>query len=263
MTLIIGIKCSDGIVVGSDGAATLGTVAENTIQQPIKKLLGIDNEIIVGVSGPVAFSQVYTREIRKLSQAQFLKKAPEKSLTAIRDAVWPHLEKEWNAAATCSKTLGQAAIQAVFSGAVIAMPILDVPSLFQFNHQCTFEEATRDLPFVAIGGGQKLADPFLAFLRRIFWPDGLPLLSDGILAALWTLEQAVLTNTGGVSRPIQILTLSKNKATEYKWTVRELANEDLAEHYQNIADAERALANYRKGQTVEAAAEVPTPDPAP
>jgi 20S proteasome alpha/beta subunit len=255
VTLIIGIKCRDGIAVGADGAATLGTIAENTVQQPVRKLFGVDDELIVGVSGPVAFSQIYSAEIRRLSKAQFLKR-PEKVLSAIRDAVWGNLEKEWKAASTTSGVLGQAALSSVMSSAVVAMPILDEPSLFQFNHQCTFEEATSDLPFVAIGSGQKLADPFLAFLRRIFWPAKLPHLSDGILATLWTLQQAIRTNAGGVSDPIQIMTLSKIKS---RWTAVELTDEDLAEHKQNISDAERALANYKVEQTTATPVEIPTP----
>lgn len=257
MTLIVGIKCSDGVVVGADGAATLGTIAENTVQQPVRKLFGVDGELIVGVAGQVAFSQLYKSEIQKLSKAQFLKK-PDKALTSIRDAVWPQLEKEWKAATATSGILGQAALRSVMSQAVVAMPILDEPSLFQFSHQCTFEEATTDLPFIAIGSGQKLADPFLAFLRRIFWPGKLPLLSDGILATLWTLEQAIRTNTGGVSDPIQIMTLSKVNS---KWTAVELTTEDLGEHRQNISDAERALANYKTEQTTAAPEAIPSAGP--
>jgi 20S proteasome alpha/beta subunit len=256
VTLIVGIKCSDGVVIGADGAATFGPpFAEHTIQQSVRKLTGIDDQIILGVSGPIAFSQIYNREIEKLSKQQFLKK-PETALASIQDAVWRHLEKEWNAAGTVSKALGQNALSAVLSGAVVAVSILDEPSLFQFNHQCTFEEATTYLPFVAIGSGQKLADPFLAFLKRIFWPNAPPLLSDGILATLWTLQQAIRTNTGGVSHPIQIMTLSK---IANKWAVRELAPGDLEEHEQNISDAEQALANYKKEQTTKAAVDIPIP----
>jgi 20S proteasome alpha/beta subunit len=38
MTLIIGIKCSDGIVMGADGAATFGSLGQQTIRQGTKKL---------------------------------------------------------------------------------------------------------------------------------------------------------------------------------------------------------------------------------
>ena len=52
MTLIIGIKCKDGIVLGADGAATLGAMGQRTILQPMKKLEIISSAMVLGVSGP-------------------------------------------------------------------------------------------------------------------------------------------------------------------------------------------------------------------
>jgi ATP-dependent protease HslVU (ClpYQ) peptidase subunit len=258
VTLIVGIKCGDGIALGADGSATLGNIAETTVQQPVKKLSSINGELIVGVAGPVTFSQIYQAELKKLCKDGLLKK-PEKALASIQDTVWARIEKEWKAASSTVATLGQnVAMRSVMSNAVVAMPILDEPSLFQFNHHCSPEEATATLPFISIGSGQKYADPFLAFLKRIFWPNGPPLLADGILAVLWTLEQAIRTNTSGLAHPIQILTLSKSGK---QWTIVELGDAELEEHRQNIADAEQALANYKQEQTATAsAAEVPTPD---
>ncbi len=60
MTLIIGLKCSDGIVVGYDGAATLANIARlRTVIQPVPKLAIIRDKMIVGVSGPVGLGQVF------------------------------------------------------------------------------------------------------------------------------------------------------------------------------------------------------------
>lgn len=234
------------MVVGADGAATFGNVSQTTIQQPIRKLSIVDGHIIVGTSGPIAIGQAYTAEITKLSKGNF-KKSPDKILTDINQAVWPHIEREWKCAEVVSKLLGpQVAAQSALSGAVVAMSVYGQGSLFQFNHQCSPEEATLDLPFIAIGSGQALADPFLAFLRRIFWPKILPNLAEGILATLWALEHAILTNAGGVSKPVQIIKLSKAK--DNSWNALELSDEELGEHRQNMNDAERALANYRKGQ---------------
>jgi len=87
-----------------------------------------------------------------------------------------------------------------------------------------------------------LADSFLAFLRRIFWQNGLPKVSGGVLATIWSLEQAIRTNPGGVGPPIQIMTLEKVSGD---WKVKELEEADFAEHGQAIADAEGVLAKYR------------------
>ena len=46
MTLIVGIKCSDGIVVAADGAATLGSFGQQTAKQPVKKLCFIGDDVL-------------------------------------------------------------------------------------------------------------------------------------------------------------------------------------------------------------------------
>jgi ATP-dependent protease HslVU (ClpYQ) peptidase subunit len=263
VTLIIGIKCSDGVVVGADGAATFGNISQTTIQQPVRKLTVIEESIIVGASGPVAIAQVYVSEIRRLAKSGHFTKYPAGVFSGIRDAVWPQVEKEWKAAGVVSKAMGPQAMQSALSQAVVAMGILGQGSLVQFNHQCSPEEATSDLPFIAIGSGQALADPFLSFLRRIFWAKKLPGLSEGILATVWGLEHAIRINPGGVSGPVQIITLSRAKNSK-GWVATELSDEELGEHRQNMIDAETALASYRKGQQAggeEAVAPPPTPPP--
>lgn len=61
MALIVGIKCKDGIVMGSDGAATLRTMGQSTIIQPTKKLEIISNSIVLGVSGPIGVEDNYLK----------------------------------------------------------------------------------------------------------------------------------------------------------------------------------------------------------
>jgi 20S proteasome alpha/beta subunit len=57
MTLIVGILCKEGVVVGADGAASLGVLGQMTAMQPVKKLSLLHNCMIVGVSGSVGLSQ--------------------------------------------------------------------------------------------------------------------------------------------------------------------------------------------------------------
>ena len=59
------------------------------------------------------------------------------------------------------------------SSTIVAMIVQHKPQLFQFMFDAASEQATEDIPFIAVGSGQSLADPFLAFLRRIFWSDRL------------------------------------------------------------------------------------------
>lgn len=59
MTVVIGLKCSQGIILGSDGAATLGSMGLRTIVQPTTKLSLIENKAIFGFSGQVGLSQLF------------------------------------------------------------------------------------------------------------------------------------------------------------------------------------------------------------
>ena len=59
MTLIVGLLCRDGVVVGADGAASLGpAVGVYTVRQSVKKLFRVQGNMIFGVSGAVGMGQL-------------------------------------------------------------------------------------------------------------------------------------------------------------------------------------------------------------
>ena len=243
MTLIIGIRCDDGIVLGADGMATFGNIGLRTIQQPARKLTRIGDSIAIGTSGPVGLAQRFSSALQELwDNKKLAGKAPHEAMTILQGAFWQYAEKEFKAAQVTAPLLGQAALESAMSSTVLAIPLEKKPCLINFNHQCSPEQASGDLPFISVGSGQPLADSFLAFLRRIFWSDHPPRVNEGVLATLWSLEQAIRTNPGGVGHPIQIMTLEK---VDGEWKVRELGQSDLGEHQQAIADAERVFAKFR------------------
>ena len=66
MTLIVGIKSRDGIVMGADGGATLGDIPQTTVMQPIKKLEIISESVVIGTSGHVGLGQQFRAAIEKV-----------------------------------------------------------------------------------------------------------------------------------------------------------------------------------------------------
>jgi 20S proteasome alpha/beta subunit len=260
MTLIIGIQCEDGIVLGADGAATLGTsLGVRTVRQSVKKLTKIGECVAIGTSGPVGLGQRFGAALQKLWDDKKLSgKSPNEVMTILQKEFWQFAELEFRAVQVTGPILGQAALESAISCTIVVMPIAREARLIQFNHQCSPELASHDLPFVAIGSGQPLGDMFLAFLRRIFWKDHRPKVTEGVLATVWALTQAIKTNTGGVSDPIQVMTLEKVNGD---WKVEELAEDDLSEHYQAIKDAERTLTDYRTYLNPEKPG-TPPPEPA-
>ena len=161
-------------------------------------------------------------------------------------------------AATAQHTIGQIALPDALSSTVLALPLRNEPFLIQFNSQGCPEYATDNLPFLAIGSGQSIADPFLAFLRRVFWPNKLPTLAEGIFAAVWSLHHSITVHPGGVADPKQVAVLEKTDGNS--WRVRELPPEELQEHEQFARAAEKHVSDFSV-KSKPGADETPPPKP--
>jgi hypothetical protein len=257
MTLIVGILCRDGVVVAADSAATYGALGQPTISQPTKKIDIVDGSVIIACSGAIGLAQRFGNEITQLWRSSAF--AGGNAVTAgvkIGERLKAHIAPEMNVAQFARNVVGTSAVQQATCLSIVAMPLTKNPSLIQFSEIGSPEVATVDLPFVSIGVGQTTADPFLAFLRALFWPSPKqpPLLADGIFAALWTLKHAIAHTPGGIAAPIDIAVLEPQSS---KWVARMLSNEERQEHEQNIAGAEEALRRYKEF----GAGEKPVPPP--
>ena len=92
------------------------------------------------------------------------------------------------------------------------------------SHLCEFtwngfqpELKTKDIWYVSMGSGQNIADPFLGFIRSVFWKGGLPKYQDAIFAVAWTLQHVINLNTGGIQGPAQIAVLNPEGAIKAKF----------------------------------------------
>jgi ATP-dependent protease HslVU (ClpYQ) peptidase subunit len=241
MTLIIGILCNQGVVMAADGAATFSSsVTSATIRQPVKKLKIIDNRIIMGVSGFVGLGQLLQKDVEEYNNSGQVFKAshtaPEKVMVDLRNKFWINIKREMLIAKEAQDFIPNAAGNAI-TMSLLAAPIGNKPNLIEFGTQAEPEMKTADLPFACIGAGKAIADPFLAFLKRIFWQNGqLPNLSDGTFAAIWTIQHAIDIHPGGVAEPKQFVILEQKQITEKvkDWHARELTEEELGEHLQAI-----------------------------
>ena len=225
-----------------------------TARQPVKKLTAVHGSFILGIAGSVGLSQFFQEAVQSLWDKGALKgKQPIEGMGIIRDAIRPHAVREIQTASVTRSALGDhVALQSALCSTLVAINLARTPSLFQFDHQCCPEAATAELPFVAIGSGQPIADPFLSFLRRVLWPKRLPMLAEGVFATLWTLNHAIATHPGGVSAPVQIMTLTLDG-------VHELESAELTEQEQAIEAAEKALSGFRDYMRSGQAPEPPTP----
>lgn len=251
MTLIVGILCSDGVVMASDSAATMGAVGIQTIgQQWIRKLTRLDSRTLMAATGAVGIAQVIGDMILRKSGAGQLggQKTPEQIMQEvgvdIANSVRPYLDT----AHIQKAVVGDAS--ASLCKTMVAIPVRRSPCLFTFDFNGAPEKATPDLPFVSMGSGQMIADPFLAFLKRAFWKESQPTVAEGRLVAVWTIDHVCQTNPGGVGGDIQLATLVGDDA-------RIVGEEEVQEHKQRAAIAERALVQSIRGTD---GAEVAVPD---
>ncbi len=210
----------------------------------------------MGVSGPIGFSQFYAdkvdqicRDIRTDSGLTVAKK--------MRNAFLQDMEPALRIAGLAAQSVGPVAQQSVVTQTLVAIAPSKNPELIQLDYQCNPELATKSLPFVAIGSGQSIADPFLAFLSHIFWRDNLPSLSDGIFAVMWTLRHAIRTAPGGISDPINIATLEISKGEP---VAKLLCPNDIRDHEQAISEVEDYLKDFpQKQRPGSSEAKPPTP----
>lgn len=256
MTLVIGIKCRNGIVMGADGGATLGDVPHATVMQPTKKLEIISEAVIIGVSGHVGLGQQFRGAIDNLWQNKKL--AGKESVEAAKilsEDLWKCAEPEWKKARLIAPLDPQAAQIGVSFQIAIALPVSGEPCLFQFDRKCSPEEATEHLLFFAIGSAQATAETFLAFIRQVLWKENtIPSLADGRFAAFWTLEHCIRISPGGISGPKQIVTLEKTKKT---WRARELSDHEITDHSYMVEELEKHIAKYKQPEEKE----IPIPEP--
>lgn len=275
MTLIIGIKCQGGFVLGSDGAATYGSRGNHTIRQSVKKKLQlVSSQAVVGVAGAVGVGQRLAGLVDELVRAgkftlaersgdkRELKLSNCKShdvMSCLRLQFWNVIGPETEAARMMAQAIGHSALSAAMSDSLVCLLVGNEPRLYQFDQQAAPEEITSDLPFVSIGSGQSIADPFLAFLRRIYWNDRLPTIDEGIFTTVWTLRHAIETNPGGVGDPKQIVTFTREG--DNVWRAKELPEEKIDESLQSIESVEQRLAVLPRQQINSTMTTTPPPEP--
>lgn len=259
MTLIVGILCRDGVVVASDSAATFAAGGRPTIgQQIVRKVQRLNDHVLFSSTGAVGMAQLVADKVNSLWNGGALNGSkcptPESAMDTIGKEilkqVGPYLQSgKWQHDVT-----GDASTSLCKS--LVALPVNHVPCLFSFDYNGAPERSTPELPFISMGSGQPLADPFLALLHRLLWKGAEPTVAEGRLAAVWTIEHVSHTNPGGVGGPVQLATLSGSGRQP---SVTLVSDEDVEEHRQKVTAAEQALIAEIRGTGPTPTPVVPTP----
>jgi 20S proteasome alpha/beta subunit len=259
LTILIGIRCTDGVVLGADGAATFVTGnagSQFTIRQPVRKLQVVSEQLVIGTSGSVGLGQRFIEALRSLLQTLSAQPQTESSFkAAISNACRVQIAQEVQGLAPIAQFFPTWQ-QTLSSHSLIAGLVGGRAELFQMDSMGSLEAASEQLPFVTAGSGQPQADPFLAFLKRVFWKKKPPTIADGVFATYWALRHAIDTMHGLVADPIQIVEI-QNTAVGCK--ARDLREEELQEHRESVKDVEEYLRAYSARAQQSTAERAPEP----
>jgi 20S proteasome alpha/beta subunit len=261
MTLILGIRCHDGIVMAADGAATLGSLSEVTAQQRTIKKLTVHNkaDVVIGTAGPVGLGQRVRATLEEGFANSSYTGRVETVAGQMRGLMIRIVQPEMQAVRELRGSAPEVAGRAdACMHTLIAFPYNETAQLIQFDPACSPTIANDELPFVSLGIGQGIADHFLAFIRRVLWKDSVPTLALGVFSALWTLRHVILTNAFGIQDPIQIVTLSRETG---KFEARELSKEELTDHASSVDSAEETICRWGSEFSLTPAAAAATPPP--
>lgn len=231
-------------------------MGQPTIQQHTTKIRILSGSMVLGVSGSIGMAQRLEAEIVRLHGSGVLTGKSVIEIGAIlRSGLWTNvLRQEYEIAAVAQPVIGGMAQQNALCSALLALPVQDRAELIQFDAVGAPEAASDELPFAAIGSGQTIADPFLAFLRETFWPNRPPTVGEATFAAYWALDHAIRVNPGGLASPIFVYHLVRKGPG---WEPRELEASELYEHSEAVAAANAHLRVFTKGAAASSAPPAP------
>lgn len=259
MTLIVGIRCSDGVVMASDSAATMGAGLLATIgQQHVTKVRKLGGAMLFGSSGPVGMSQLICEALESHWSDFKAQRTPEGAMRSVAIAIVDQI-KPFMESVKLMRPFGYD-IGNCLCRSLVAMPVKGQGCLFSFDYNGQPEQATKELPFVAIGSGQLIADPFLAFIKRLLWANKEPTLAEGRFAAVWTIEHVKRTNPGGVEGTTQLGVLT-SAVGEGKASADVFGEDHVQEHCQQITSVEEAFTRQVRSASITPAEPAPTAPP--
>jgi proteasome subunit B (beta)-like protein len=243
VTLIVGIRCTDAVVLAADGAATVTTGAgQMTARQRTRKLFAIADRAVFGLSGDVSMAQEMALSLEACLIQPDRDGWSEHALrTQVRDALVAPVRKtlEIHQGLRGVPGVGGPLEHVLQFHALLALPVGGAVRLYEVAPECSLTEAREDLPTLAVGSGQPVADVFLAFVRRALWSAPVPPRQEGELAAYWTLHHGIETCPAYVAEPIQLIVVTAGPGATITISERGPAEFEAMETV--IAEAEGAL----------------------
>jgi hypothetical protein len=211
VSLIVGIRCTDSVVLAASGPGT--RPSEDGLppaRQWTKKLRVVAGQAVLGVTGHDGLAQEMALSLERcLAEPDERESADDVVRGKLRDALAAPVQRT----VAIHRTLqglpgfGITSNEYVISQSILAIPFRDSLRLFLLDPECSVTEVTNELACATIGSAKAIADPFLAFLRKVLWHDRLPDVALGELCAYWTMLHVAETSPGTLTFPIQLVVM--------------------------------------------------------
>lgn len=230
MTVLVGLWCKDGVVIGTDSAMTFEASAQQlTIEQPLHRNIDvIADRIVVAGTGQVGLGQ---RFVDTASMLWAKKSFQEKSAVDIGRLLAHHAIEDFQSTSVVPGSYG----------ALVAVPRGRRAELIEFSSSGFQPEVKGETNwYVSMGAGQSIADPLLGFIRAAFWKDEPPNRREGLFFATMVLKLACDMAPLGVAAPVQLAVLEPDRKGQL--FARILTRDELGEHEDNV---ESAMAHFR------------------
>ena len=181
MTLVVGILCTDGVVIGSDSATTQTQGQLSTIEQPNReKIRVVDSKAIIAGTGSVGLGQRFEHMVHRcLTDPDFIK-------SDISFIKWEAVDIGCVLSQVAIQNFKSTGLDTIRYGALVAFPCKDGFALFELSvGDFQPELQTTRSWYVSMGAGKLVADPLLGFMRKVFWGILLPLARKEFSQPLW------------------------------------------------------------------------------
>ncbi|MCY4522073.1 MAG: hypothetical protein OXC13_15015 [Caldilineaceae bacterium] len=203
MTTIIGMICSNGVVLGADSASSLPPGSEEHTYEITKQKIWISKlkhwRMMAATAGHAARG-----DWMKLAIERYFKESSDHALDPIKRAC-----EIRNSILRAQENLGYERPMSNHALIVFAAPDSCPNQILMFSGpKCQPQYFDHRKPFVAIGSGRRTAEPFLEFLRDVFWKEELPSIAEALVYVGWALMHTVSTQGSGSGLPINMCSIS-------------------------------------------------------
>lgn len=254
MTVLVGILCQDGVVIGADSSATFSAGNFRTIEQNFPdKIRLVGNHLIHAGTGQVGLMQRF-HALLEANCADGQEQRRNGDGIPIGKAIARMTVDDFRETGVAP---GQFGALVAYAGKNKSF------GLIEFGPDMQPEIKTSNLWFSSMGSGQPLVDPFLALLRRSLFSESQPRLNEGIFAVVWALQHAIELNTGGINGPMHVGVVAYDKSKTFI-EARMISDEELSEHQQSVEAMTKHIGSYRdqlNGRSVAITSPPPPPSP--